>query len=181
MGGLLVRRDESGGLIDVGIAPRQDDDWRSAWIGQQSFSIGACVVDNFAVYFDVRGTADIVLPDPDDPQRSTGFIGLGASYYFMPSNVYLAGSFGPGSTIRTYYRDWYDDRHDRADRTPSYEYYNGFGASLSLGKEWWVHDNWGVGMEASMLYSYGAGWLDREVWTEMHSWAVALGVSATFN
>jgi len=181
MGGLLVLRDDPDGLLGAGLLPRDTETWRSAWVGQQSLSIGGCVVDNLAIYLDVRGAVDIVIPEPDDPQRTTGFVGIGLSYYFMPSNVYLSGSVGPGSTARIYYRDWYDEHHDRADYNSAYEYYNGVGSSLSLGKEWWVHDNWGVGMEASLLYTYAAGWRDRTVWTEFHSMAVSLGISATFN
>jgi len=181
MGGLFVRRDDPDGWLGVGSLPRDAEDWRSAWVGQQSLSVGGCVVDNLAIYLDVRGAVDIVIPEPDDPQRSTGFVGIGLSYYFMPANLYLSGSVGPGSTVRIYYRDWYDEHRDRSHDNSAYEYYNGVGASLSLGKEWWVHDNWGVGMEAGLLYSYAAGWRDSTIWTEMHSMAVTLGVSATFN
>mgnify|MGYP001825070282 CR=1 FL=1 len=181
MGGLLLLRDDPEGLTSAGVLPRESEDWRSAWVGQQSLSVGGCVVDNLAIYLDVRGVVDVVLSEPDDPQRGTGFVGIGLSYYFMPSNVYLSGSVGPGSTVRTYYRDWHDARHERGDYNPDYEYYNGVGASLSLGKEWWVHDNWGVGMETGLLYSYAAGWRDSTVWTELHSMAVTLGISATFN
>ena len=65
-------------------------------------------------------------------------LGVGLTYYVMPSNLYLGiaagasvlgaadGFFRPGT---------------------------GWGVTARVGKEWWVSDNWGLGLAAQFLFS----------------------------
>ncbi|PKL38437.1 MAG: hypothetical protein CVV44_11155 [Spirochaetae bacterium HGW-Spirochaetae-1] len=60
-------------------------------------------------------------------------IGAGATYYFMPVNIYASASMGiVKSTMEI------------DNNTSSGKY--GLGLSMSFGKEWWASDNWGVGV-----------------------------------
>lgn len=101
----------------------------------------------------------------------TGF-GLGAAFYVMPANLYLSGSLlGAQISIS-------DEDGDKVGETKV-----GFGMDLSIGKEWWVSDNWGVGVAGQFM---AARMKDKEAipggtvpeWT---AWGFSIAFSATFN
>ena len=54
----------------------------------------------------------------------------------MPSNLYLSGTIGLASITLD------------LDGFPSVESETGVGFDLTLGKEWWTSDNWGLGIAA---------------------------------
>ncbi|HKU44564.1 MAG TPA: outer membrane beta-barrel protein [Polyangiales bacterium] len=62
------------------------------------------------------------------------FIGPGLSYYIMPANLYLTFTAGIA---------WMTVDTDRSEANSTDV---GFGANAELGKEWWVSDNWGLGL-----------------------------------
>jgi hypothetical protein len=79
----------------------------------------------------------------EDVSTVLGFFGAGATYYFMPYNVYLTGALGVGGLSQT--------------QGPSHEDFEsdtGFGTSFSIGKEWWLsqQSNWAMG--AALTGSY---------------------------
>lgn len=90
------------------------------------------------------------------------------TYYFMPSNVYLSGSLGlANAAIETDF-DTFDSDF-------------GYGINLAVGKEWWVSDNWGLGVASHLYYSRIP---DAELNGEepyLDTVSVALLFSATFN
>lgn len=66
---------------------------------------------------------------------SLALLGGGATYYFMPYNVYLSGMFGVGAMS--------ESRDDKR----IVESGSGIGAALMVGKEWWAgpRAQWGLG------------------------------------
>lgn len=71
---------------------------------------------------------------------SMWMLGGGATYYFMPTNLYLTLVVGTGGFVEN--RD-YGDRGDEEQ----IESGPGFASSLAIGKEWWVggRGEWGIG------------------------------------
>lgn len=120
--------------------------------GGGSLSIGGAVVDNLILHLDMWGYGSANSNDDDKDLREA--VGLwspsfGVTYYFMPANVYLTGSVGPA--ILSYSMN--SDRHD------DHEYEVGYGLALtgSVGKEWWVSDNWGLGIAVQGVYAFAKG------------------------
>jgi hypothetical protein len=112
-----------------------------------SFDIGASPVDDLVLH---ARLADFVNASPSvsmDGQElgevenlslAAVLVGLGITYYFMPINLYVTGVVGPswisvgGSSV------------DEDGDTLSSDV--GFGLNFDVGKEWWVGDNWGLGV-----------------------------------
>lgn len=114
----------------------------------------------------VTGTVDI------GGFGDTGVVGIGggAAYYF-DSNLFFAGSL-LGSRLYVY--DLNGNRAIRSDL--------GFTFEGLLGKEWWVSDNWGLGVCGRVLL----GAMKDRPWTSepVPTWkvaAIAVLFSATFN
>jgi hypothetical protein len=104
----------------------------------------------------------------NDESLNLEFLGIGISYYFMPINLYLSGALGPA--VATIGKDSND---------PSRV---GVGMDLEVGKEWWVSDEWGIGLAVRASITSvppGNNWSA----TDQHLSAAALGVlfSATYN
>ena len=74
--------------------------------------------------------------------QDTELIGLGAgvTYYFMPVNLYLAGSVGLGQVAFT------DSRKGGREGSNL-----GLGLNFMVGKEWWVAMDWGVGVAGQLI------------------------------
>jgi hypothetical protein len=111
-----------------------------------NFAIGAVVSPNFAVHATLFGW---LVSDPDvelggltaeiTGDLSLSAFGGGVTYYIMPANVYLSGSIGVGSlTLETSFGEGETDMGPVID--------------LTIGKEWWVSDGWGIGAAASLGY-----------------------------
>jgi hypothetical protein len=66
-------------------------------------------------------------------------VGVGVTYYFMPANVYLAGSVGLGQAV------FEDSRGSRSGSDL------GFGSNIMVGKEWWVGSDWGIGVAGQLI------------------------------
>ena len=58
----------------------------------------------------------------------------------MPTNVYLAGSIALASG--TLISDW-----------GTTELNAGYGINVAVGKEWWVSDNWGIGVAGQLFHT----------------------------
>lgn len=115
--------------------------------GHFNFAIGGAVVENFIVHLDLSSTS---MSEPKlkvNGQSTTGatgdhatsVLGLGLTYYF-PANIYLTGAVGTARTSVKVNGKTYD-----TDR--------GVGFNLMVGKEWWVSDNWGLGVAGQWLYT----------------------------
>jgi hypothetical protein len=101
---------------------------------------------------------------------SATLIGIGAGLaYYMDNNLYLSG------TLAFSQISIQDADNDEVGDTEF-----GPGLSLVLGKEWWVSDNWGLGLAAQL---YAARMKDRQpafVGAETPTWQ-ALGLNLLFS
>jgi hypothetical protein len=64
-----------------------------------------------------------------------GFYGGGATYYFMPTNFFISGSLGYGYFTL---KDSKDNINISTEKGLSFQ--------IKIGEEWWVSDNWGLGI-----------------------------------
>ena len=80
--------------------------------------------------------------DAEDMTASIGALGVGLAYY-LPSNVYFSGTLAL-SQLRLS-----EESGDEEDFESEY------GPALmgQIGKEWWVSDNWGLGLAGQFLVS----------------------------
>lgn len=117
-----------------------DDDWGGG--GHFSFDIGASPIDNFVLHFRTAQHA-FALNEASRPWdfATVSAWGIGGTWYFMPQNIYLTGSLGFAAL------NLLDvDGRDVSDGD------GGFGCGLDVGKEWWVSDNWGLGIAGRLHY-----------------------------
>ncbi|SES99066.1 outer membrane beta-barrel protein [Stigmatella erecta] len=111
--------------------------------------IGGALTRNFILYGKLWGAAapgpDIeagegLIRGDDDVSLNFSAIGLGASYYIMPSNFYVSGALS------------FTQLSISVDGERVGETDPGGGLHLGLGKEWWVSDNWGLGLGAEVMF-----------------------------
>ncbi|SEM14440.1 Outer membrane protein beta-barrel domain-containing protein [Stigmatella aurantiaca] len=111
--------------------------------------IGGAVTRNFILYGKLSGSAapgpDIeagagLIRGDDDVSLNFSAIGLGASYYLMPSNFYVSGALS------------FTQLSISVDGETLGETDLGGALHLGLGKEWWVSDNWGLGLGAEVMF-----------------------------
>lgn len=109
------------------------------------FKIGGALRENLILSADlidrtVRGpeleTAGGAEELDDDIALSDATLGVGLTYYLMPANVFVGGTLGVG-TFRL--RNVADD-DDPVDTNPGLSFH------AKIGKEWWVGNNWGLGV-----------------------------------
>ena len=141
-----------------------------------NIAIGGMVAPNFALHGTLYGyvmsdpDVDITLPGLGSASGSLNgdatlaAFGGGATYYFMPVNVYLSGTVGFGSL--------------ELDGDVKGETDDGLVIDLSLGKEWWVGNSWGLGLAGGYGYhSFG----DPDVDSNWSGSSFVLRFSATLN
>ena len=144
--------------------------------GDGDIAIGGMLTPNLALHGTILAW---FLGDPDAEGFDSGgtfsgevagdvtmtAIGIGVTYYFMPTNLYLSGTLGLGQL------DF--DLGGFATDTD-----RGLILEGSLGKEWWVSSNWGLGVSGALaLHSFPEDGTD-ENWSGT---SFALRFSATFN
>ena len=140
-----------------------------------NLAFGGMVSKNLALHGTMWGWG---VQDPDveitslGTASANGFLGMsaigpGVTYYLMPANVYFSGSVGIGSLSGS----------DELDGSTS----TGFALDATVGKEWWVGPNWGLGFAGDFTYLSTKD-SDFSIFNE--SWSVTgfgLRFSATFN
>jgi hypothetical protein len=106
----------------------------------------------------------------DTSGSSSTMFGFGPqyTYYFMPVNIYL-------STTLALTRLHTDTPSGNGDSDW------GFGTRLSLGKEWWVGDHWGLGAVAHLGFSTNQDPTSFGVSTTLTTWNFGVAFSATYN
>jgi hypothetical protein len=147
--GYLSAKDETDGL-DVTL--------KGGGVGLD-VAIGGAISDNFIIYGNVTaysatnpelevsgagqsGSANL----GDDVTFSSGGIGAGIAYYIMPMNLSLGG----GILLASNQLKVKDNDPNTKDESESD---NGVGINLNITKEWFVSDQWGLGVAAQL---YGA-------------------------
>lgn len=138
--------------------------------GQFSIAVGGAIKNNLIL----AGRAwAVAAEDPTlevdgadygeaDATVTLSGIGLDVTYY-LPSNVYFSAT--PSLTTLTVESDGDD-----------YDTDTGFGLRLAVGKEWWVSENWGLGLNGQAILSTNDD--HGDTWTS--AW-VGIAFSATFN
>ena len=136
-----------------------------------SLLLGGMVANNLALHggFYFQGS----MYDQNNLRFANSLVGVGMTYYWMPYNIYLTGTVGFAYSA-VFKGGSYEDGDWEQDK--QYEDIFGFGAALSLGKEWWVSDNWGLGIALEGQYAYTS----NDVY-ELHQGGAMLQFSATFN
>lgn len=81
----------------------------------------------------------------EDVSASTVGLGVGLQYYLMPAGIYLAGS-----VLSVQLQIAQDENGDGISEDPRGSE-KGLGFQFRLGKEWWVSEEWGLGIAASYL------------------------------
>ena len=111
-----------------------------------SLDLGAAPIEDLVIHGRFAG---FVNPSPNLSQDgddlgelngislSANLFGVGVSHYFMPINVYVTGVVGPSWLSVSADDDGQDERMSTD---------LGIGFNLDVGKEWWVSDNWGLGV-----------------------------------
>ena len=172
--GFFLRLSAGGGYATTSIDYQGASFEVSGPTGDLNIAIGGMVSPNLALHGTVLSW---VASDPDVEWKGVGSgqlngdvsmagVAGGLTYYFMPANVYLSGSVGWGSLT--------------VDPTngPGGETDDGPITDLSLGKEWWVGDSWGLGVALALGYhSFPEKGIDAS-WTGT---SLALRFSATMN
>jgi len=141
--------------------------------GGGSIAVGATVADDLNVHVEIFG-GSVVDPalsrdgmDLGDVSTNLNVsaLGVGVTYYFMPINIYLAGTLGAGRAVL-------DDGVDASAFTDT-----GIALNAMVGKEWWVDSDWAIGAAAQFfLMSLPNGGEDT-----FGVLALALLFSATYN
>lgn len=137
--GLLLRLTAGGTYASSG----DDGVDLSGFGGDFTFALGGCVSENLALHGTLFSWS---LSNPDaevgglegelDGSYRMSAYGGGITHYFMPINMYLSGNIGLG--FLSLDTDFGDDTSDP-----------GFAMDVSLGKEWWVGNSWGLGLAAA--------------------------------
>ena len=152
----------SGGSVAIGVA------------------VGGAVTENLIIFGTLTGTS-ISNPDVTSSGTTIGTgngtadsfgLGLGLAYYLQPMNLYLSGSLLANEISIN------DSNGNKIGESDF-----GVGFEGLVGKEWWVSDNWGLGVAGQFVYAsmkdkdtFGTG--NPPTWT---STAFSLLFSATFN
>lgn len=144
MDGFFMRLSAGGGGAATEIDLDGIDRQLSGPSGDINFAFGAIVSPNLAVHATLFGWS---VTDPDfeygslyrkaDGDLSLGAIGAGITYYIMPANVYLSGSIGIGVLS-------FDGSGEKGDSD------GGPAVDMTIGKEWWVGSNWGLGVAGTV-------------------------------
>ena len=114
-----------------------------------SIGIGGMVAENLAINADLFASTvfspnvsqnGVELGEANDSSISLAGLGVGVTYWVMPLNLYLAGSFGLGQASinvegTTFEADW------------------GLAINALVGKEFWVGNEWGIGLAAQLIWS----------------------------
>lgn len=166
--------------------------------GSFAFAIGGAVSENLILYGEGLGqqvdTGELKLSYDRRSGSSrdvTGSMGLygggpGFAYYFMPYNTFVSGTLMFTRLV------WSEDDlgNDNSDDDNVHSQ-PGVGLSLSVGKEWWVSSNWGLGVAARLNYSSNEQAADDRLDRfgdatpagdrRFDTWGISLALSATFN
>lgn len=116
--------------------------------GTSGVALGLTFGGSFVLYaealnnFNVDPTVKVGPSQIDTNNVTAGVFGLGpgVAYYFMPANFYVSGTLVFGNVSVTV-----DDMEVGETKW-------GPGLSFMAGKEWWVSDNWGLGVAGQFFY-----------------------------
>lgn len=122
--------------------------------GYGNIDLGYSLSRNWALHLNLGQTGGQYkyFATTDDAIYRVTWLGIGASYYFIPSNIYISSSF-MGSSL---------SYSDEALDVESLDAGGGF--EFKLGKEWKVGKQFGIGV--ALIYT-GIFWSDPENYREV--------------
>lgn len=143
--------------------------------GLFNFAIGGSVAQDLILHMDVSG---VRTSDPkveingseqaaDVSSSSTSLLAIGLTYYFS-SNMYVTGAAGVAKSK--------NESGGIEGETDT-----GYGLNVMIGKEWWVSDNWGLGLAGQFLYTNCPDKGINGVSTDVKSTSFGILLSATYN
>ncbi len=144
-----------------------------------TFAFGGAVTPHLVLYgemlVNMAFEPDLEYGGTSQPMTGTNVgllgIGPGVAYYLEPSNLFFSGTLA-FSQVQESASDS-SNSNDSADLTDM-----GIGASFMVGKEWWVSNNWGLGLAGLLrLASMKMRYED----TRMTATAISVLFSATYN
>jgi hypothetical protein len=145
----------------------------SGLAGTAGVAIGGALADNLVLSLHLY---DAVAVNPSVSLGSSGSLGTSSAtitgfgigpeldYYFMPANVYLAATVAVTTLSVSV-----DGQSVSASAGP--------GGKLSLGKEWFVGNSWGLGVAGGATYASNTDTGGQGIGT----WVFALSFTATYN
>jgi hypothetical protein len=174
--GFFLRPDLGFGYLSSSESTSAGDATVSGFAGLAGVSIGGAVAENLilgAHIFDAAAsnpTVSLGSTSANTSNASLTMFGIGPelTYYFMPNNVYLSGTVA--LTRMTFNSSGNDATTDW-----------GVGSRVTLGKEWWVSNHWGLGLSGHISYSANNDAGSNGNGTLMSSWAAGAAFSATYN
>jgi hypothetical protein len=140
-------------------------------------AFGGALTPNFVLFGEIGSD---MLPNPNYNLRGVEYqtqdlilqtttVGPGVAYYFLPSNIFISGTLAL-LTISA----------QSGDSSQEVELTNGgYGLALSVGKEWWVGADWGLGAAAQLFAGSAPSRVNSNVRLTARSFMIAL--SATYN
>ena len=174
----MVRPDVGLGFLvttQSNASPTQGDVTISGGAGMFGVIVGYSVGENFIVGGHVF---DTFVSNPNvsfasglsggTTNTSISLFGIGpsATYYFQPSNYYLT------ATVHLSRLSLSVNGTDTNANT-------GFGGRIGLGKEWWISDHWGLGVNAHVGFSSNGD--PNPGASSLSSYIAGFMVSATYN
>jgi hypothetical protein len=151
---------------------RPDYRWSGFGVGM-GLAVGGSVIQNLALHVDFETT---LLPHPTqhayghETNSHTDIVyesmGVGATYYIMPANLFVSGSVGVGVLVF------------EADGGQSKDTSAGLTLNALFGKEWWVGSDWGLGIAGQVVYMHVNDYVDTKY---INAFAFNLLFSATCN
>jgi len=174
--GMFMRLDAGGGYLKASTTLSGSDASLAGPAGSFGFSLGTNVIEDLSL-FGHLGMSIVTNPkvtmsgsSSTGGDNSVNFVALGggASYYFMPYNFYVSGMVMMTRLTATL---------NGTDASTN----AGIGAKVAIGKEWWVGDQWGIGVAGQ--FSFGSN-PDQGSGSNVPTWTTitpALAFSATFN
>lgn len=144
--------------------------------GSFGVAIGAALGEHWIVAADLSGTSvvsptlkksDMTVETSDDVKWNTAYLGAMAAYYVMPINLRISGGLG---ALRM--------ALDVPDMDLTRSNF-GVAAKLGVGKEWWLGNHWGLGINLEAVA--GAIPDDAPADKGWGFFSTDLAVSATYN
>ena len=172
--GMFMRIEAGGGYMKSSATLGTSDAALSGPAASFGFSLGANVVENLSIFGHV-GLSLVANPSfssggssspSSDSSLNFASVGPGLNYYFMPYNFYVTGMVVMTRLTTTV--------NGSSGATEA-----GIGAKIAVGKEWWVGDQWGIGIAGQ--FTFGS---NRDQGTNPPTWSTmtpALAFSASFN
>jgi len=146
----------------------------------EAFAFGYAIKENVIVYgeygiaglFTATASGAGKNPNTSSTNPLTLSFAPGLAYYLEPQNLYVSGALGLAFSIAT-------EKLNGGEVTSiQHDSGAGIGGNLTLGKEWWVSANWGLGVALRGSFARA-----REKTTDYLWWSyfVAALFSATYN